>query len=228
MNGNCQLGLFFHGSLGQQISSNGDVMPIIRQQSILVTENTLKDEVSDNCFIRSICFVGTMDKTEAPRFSMVDGTRTYIDLLHSMISDRTIIGSEMIEETFPNIHKVLSSHTIGRDTRSKKMCASLFPCSMPVDATVQVILKPPMRHGRATCKAAGTLCPGVSIGCALCGIFSPGTCGTQCIVAGLYCGVSGYACKVEQMEAPTQPTDSTTTTKEHVDLTEFMFGPRYT
>lgn len=91
----------------QQVSTDGDVMPLIRQQSILVTENTLKDEVSDNCFIRSICFVGTMDKNDVPRFSMVDGTRMYIDVLKAMISDPTV-GSDMNEETFPNIHRIMS------------------------------------------------------------------------------------------------------------------------
>ena len=53
-------------------------------------------------------------------------------------------------------------------------------------------------ESRSTCQTyqtMGKLCPGVSIGCALCGLFLPGTCGDQCIVAGIYCGVSALSCK---------------------------------
>ena len=53
------------------------------------------------------------------------------------------------------------------------------------------------REGRSTCKISGALCPGITIGCALCGVFAPGTCGDTCIIAGLYCGTSGYACQYE-------------------------------
>ena len=54
-----------------------------------------------------------------------------------------------------------------------------------------------IREGRSTCKISGQLCPGITIGCALCGVFAPGTCGDTCIIAGLYCGTSGYACQYE-------------------------------
>ena len=54
-----------------------------------------------------------------------------------------------------------------------------------------------LKQGRSNCIASGKLCPGISIGCSLCGMFSPGTCGEQCIVAGIYCGVSAFACKAE-------------------------------
>ena len=52
-------------------------------------------------------------------------------------------------------------------------------------------------EGRSTCKITGALCPGITIGCALCGVFAPVTCGDTCIIAGLYCGTSGYACQYE-------------------------------
>ena len=58
--------------------------------------------------------------------------------------------------------------------------------------------KIPPLQSRSNCIAANKLCPGISAGCGLCGLFSPATCGDQCIVAGIYCGVSAFACKAEQ------------------------------
>ena len=57
-------------------------------------------------------------------------------------------------------------------------------------------------QGRSTCKITGALCPGITIGCAVCGIFAPATCGDTCIIAGLYCGTSGYACQYEASKIP--------------------------
>ena len=61
-----------------------------------------------------------------------------------------------------------------------------------------------LREGRSTCKIAGTLCPGITIGCALCGVFAPATCGDTCIIAGLYCGTSGYACQFASSQTSTE------------------------
>ena len=77
-------------------------------------------------------------------------------------------------------------------------------------------------QGRSTCKITGALCPGITIGCALCGIFAPGTCGDTCIVAGLYCGSSGYACQYEASKKPNIPqdTEDTSDTENEEDDTE--------
>ena len=40
----------------------------------------------------------------------------------------------------------------------------------------------------------GVICPGLSISCAMCGLYAPATCGAACTAAGLYCGFGGYAC----------------------------------
>ena len=78
------------------------------------------------------------------------------------------------------------------------MCDQLFPCATPSRGLLKNSLSPtPAIEGRTTCDAATNLCPTVSIGCALCGIFLPGQCTDQCIIAGLYCGVSAYACKAK-------------------------------
>ena len=61
-----------------------------------------------------------------------------------------------------------------------------------------------LREGRSTCKITGALCPGITIGCALCGVFAPATCGDSCIIAGLYCGTSGYACQFAASQTSTE------------------------
>ena len=55
-------------------------------------------------------------------------------------------------------------------------------------------------QGRSSCASAAKLCPGISIGCGFCAIVSPDTCGIVCPVAGIYCGVAGYACEDEEEE----------------------------
>ena len=73
---------------------------------------------------------------------------------------------------------------------------------------------------RSTCKLAGSLCPGITIGCALCGVFAPGTCGDTCIVAGLYCGTSGYACQYEAIRNSQETETSDEETAEEVEVEE--------
>ena len=115
---------------------------------------------------------------------------------------------------------------VGKSSGDLRMCESLFPCqtsvdeirrealqssnaeSIPPNGLLASLFSPTMasdsfnpstyvRQSRSTCKITGALCPGITIGCALCGVFAPGTCGDTCIIAGLYCGTSGYACQYE-------------------------------
>ena len=124
--------------------------------------------------------------------------------------------------------------------RLTEMCNQLFACETAGKDIAAAVLATPNNTPRATCKAAGALCPGVSIGCAMCGIFLPGTCGNQCIIAGLYCGVSAYACKdddkrvlveedtaeaVAPAAAAAEPEAKMTTREE--EIMAMLFGPRY-
>ena len=63
--------------------------------------------------------------------------------------------------------------------------ASLFTPIMP---------SYPQKGRSTTCEVTGSLCPGIIVGCSLCGMFSPGTCYETCLVAGFYCGSTGYIC----------------------------------
>ena len=98
------------------------------------------------------------------------------------------------------------SYQLGSSTGDENFCDTLFTCPTPSDellnqvgkeATVEDFEK---AESRSNCIASKKLCPGISIGCSLCGLFSPGTCGDQCIVAGVYCGVSAFACKAEELK----------------------------
>ena len=98
------------------------------------------------------------------------------------------------------------SYEVGFSVKNPLTCDTLFPCAtksqdliaqMKQEIHITDFKDPiePLVTTKATCEAVGKLCPGVSIGCALCGLFLPGTCGSQCIVAGAYCGVGAFACK---------------------------------
>ena len=82
-----------------------------------------------------------------------------------------------------------------------------------------------VREGRTTCAASGNLCPGVNIGCSLCGIFLDGTCSLQCTIAGFYCGISGYACMAEAESAvKTAMEEISRDDAKQKEFMKFLFG----
>ena len=93
------------------------------------------------------------------------------------------VFKKMLEETednlkFPNIQGLVASYEVGKKTSNHgmmDMCSKYFPCQIE-------------KQDRIQCSNTAHLCPGYSIGCALCGLFLPQTCGFVCPVAGLYCG----------------------------------------
>lgn len=99
--------------------------------------------------------------------------------------------SHIIQDSYPILP---NSHGVGKVTSNVDTCENLFPCKMNYE---DLEYPTSTRKGRVTCRAISAVCPGISIGCALCGAFSPGTCGDQCIIAGLYCGTSAIACSEE-------------------------------
>ncbi len=88
------------------------------------------------------------------------------------------------------------------------MCEELFPCEVGASAALQEILvarnpddaSASAFQERTTCAAASVVCPGLSIGCALCGAFAPPGACPQCVISAFYCGVSGYACMAQAAE----------------------------
>ena len=104
-----------------------------------------------------------------------------------------------------NLISSFSSYEVGSVTKNQKLCDQLYTCPMTSMEILEHIKHQhtPPNFGnegtgtqiRGTCQAAGKLCPGVSVGCGLCAMFMPGICGSQCIIAGIYCGTSALACK---------------------------------
>lgn len=200
----------------------------MKMQSTHVAETTLSGHNHKGCFMRTVCAVGTLKEEETPQFSMAQGIQEFRKLLEEMVvqmkDDKA--GKQQI---FPNIHKTLASFQVGSSTNDLKLCEQLFPCqSMSAEELVSDALVSPgssLRQGRATCVAAGNLCPGVSIGCSLCGIFLDSTCSLQCTIAGMYCGISGYACRAEAEEAVTKAMEKFANDEDkQKEFMKFMFG----
>lgn len=185
--------------------SHDQIIGMIRLQSARVAEMTLaaKSIEEMRCFQRSVCIVGatiptkeTTDETRTPMvgksrpITLAKGIEQFRKMLELMTD--TIKGTPTTSmKDFPVIQQVLGSHTAGASTKDISLCETLFPCSAHAS---DLDIPTHRREGRATCKAINTVCPGISIGCALCAGFLPGQCGDQCIIAGIYCGSSLIAC----------------------------------
>ena len=114
------------------------------------------------------------------------------------------------------IGQLVAAYNVGgTSTTDSRLCQWLFPCRgdhNKIEASSEI-------EGRIVpCKVTGAMCPGYSITCALCGMFMPSACGVICPYAGLYCGVSGYAC-----DPPAPATTTSTTTTE--DIPPEMLNP---
>ena len=102
------------------------------------------------------------------------------------------------------------SNAVGKSAGDLSLCESLFPCGVGVRHLLQEALHVAGGEkqegeedvegavGKMTsCDVSGSLCPGIVVGCSVCAMFSPGVCDDTCLIAGLYCGTTGYACAIE-------------------------------
>ena len=191
------------------MGSSGTVFKTIKVQSAQLAESNLLAREDGECLRRALCAMGTTrDITEWPRLSLGKGLEHLLVVLTDMVGELQAVD-ENAESNYPKIHQAAASYQVGLTAKDPVLCNTLFACSTsamellaeikvePVASDFEEEAELAFSQPKATCSAAGKLCPGISIGCALCGLFSPGTCGDQCIVAGVYCGVSGYACKGE-------------------------------
>merc|ERR1712088_699705 len=84
---------------------------------------------------------------------------------------------------------------LGRKTKEEELCESVFPCgkeiNLPTEDEVMARVAVP------ECSELNMVCPGLSIGCSLCGGHIPALCGPMCPLAGLFCGSSGYFCQFQ-------------------------------
>merc|ERR1711974_94088 len=56
-------------------------------------------------------------------------------------------------------------------------------------------LKPEDAPKLASCSVSESICPGIEVGCDVCGIISPGACKDTCFYSGIYCGVGDVVCE---------------------------------
>jgi len=179
------------------------VLGMIRLQSARVAEMSLAAKPIEElqCFKRTVCLVGATgsqkEETDtnirvgkSEPMTLAKGVEHFKDMLQTMKDTITSNPSASMEE-FPTIQQILGSYEAGITTKDVELCETLFPCSSHAN---DLDIPNHRREGRATCKAINAVCPGISIGCALCAGFLPGQCGNQCIIAGIYCGSSLIAC----------------------------------
>ena len=95
----------------------------------------------------------------------------------------------MLEESndsseFRNIQGLVASYKFGQKMPNPiEMCPKYFPCQSQNSNYYNT-------ESRNQYETTAHLCPGTKIGCALCGLYLPNTCGVVCPIAGFYCGKS--------------------------------------
>merc|ERR1712111_158228 len=92
----------------------------------------------------------------------------------------------------------VAAYNVGTSTKNVTLCQWLFPCQEKIAEEEEV----EGVQTRVKCTQMSKLCPGFSISCAMCGMLMPQACAGVCPFAGLYCGVSGYACKLNKNKSP--------------------------
>lgn len=216
------------------------------QSAVRVSEVALSDQDGclrrSMCVLGAIS--STREDGHLPKMSIANGAQNFLHIVQRMIAVAGMTG--LTKDELPNLRQVIASNIVGKSAGDLRMCESLFPCHTSVEeikdealfvemspnhssrpGLFATLFAPTMAdtfkssteviQGRSTCKITGALCPGITIGCAVCGIFAPGTCGDTCIVAGLYCGSSGYAC---QYQASKNSQNTEDTPEEEVEVDE--------
>jgi len=169
--------------------------------AVKVTEGALSDK--EGCLKRAVCVMGTVPDDEMPRGSIAAGAVNFLHILQRMVTVAGMTG--LTKEDLPNMRQLLASNAVGKSAGDLSLCESLFPCGVGVRHLLQEALHVAGEEeveeaaaGKMTsCDVSGSLCPGIVVGCSVCAMFSPGVCDDTCLIAGLYCGTTGYACAIE-------------------------------
>merc|ERR1712217_1006995 len=179
---------------------------IIQQQSAFTAESSL-DGAMNRCLLNQFCQVGTAEG-RLPEDSLASA------LYESYNVVNTVLQTSSRAHPMPNMQKIKSAFELGQKTRKVSLCSEVFECANK-DADIQI--PNPASRKTIDCSNLAKVCPGLTISCSLCGLFIPGLCGAVCPMAGLFCGSSGYLCKLasgtnEADDMNTTPTITTTTT----------------
>ena len=92
------------------------------------------------------------------------------------------------QNEFVKMQSLVAAYDAGLEARDVSLCHKLFPCAKLPKFESEIEMDSRM-ESRITCSSQMVhLCPGYSVGCALCAVFMPETCMVVCPFVGLYCG----------------------------------------
>ena len=169
-----------------------DTIKAIQQQSALLAESSLSSKMNP-CLLNRYCMVATTPEGRITKDSIAAGLALSFEVI-----DKVIEHSE--GHTLPNLMKIKDAFELGRETSNAALCEKVFRCgkelNIPTESEVMA------RAAVPDCDALDGVCPGLSIGCGLCGGALPGVCGPLCPLAALFCGSSGYFCALGAMGKP--------------------------
>jgi len=192
-----------------------DNIRIIQQQSAIVADSALT-QTMNRCMLNHFCAVGVneMDGEVSDRSIASALLETY-----NVIN--TVIESDSVSSELPNMRKIKSAFELGQASKKSALCDQVFACAK-TDIDLPL---PSVGRSEVDCSDLAQVCPGLAIGCNLCGMFIPGLCAATCPMAGLFCGGSGYLCAIASGENPapaTAPEDDMTDDSEDVVPRAFM------
>jgi len=158
-----------------------------KEQGALVVEQLLaSNEESTRCMAKAVCQRGAAGKAK-PEMDFGDAIEMLMDMFANMLPD------EDEEKRSTNINRVVGAYKVG-ESMGNEACRVLYQCETDF---AEDDMAGQTKQARITCEGAGMICPGLSISCAMCGLYAPAMCGSACTVAGLYCGFGGYACAAD-------------------------------
>ncbi|XP_023343089.1 uncharacterized protein LOC111712640 [Eurytemora carolleeae] len=163
-------------------AETAETLEYMQSQTALVAELSLEGRVTD-CLLRSYCLVGAHGDTGSQvAKGIADSYAVFSEVMN------TVKGSEKLV----NMNKLKSSFELGASSTDSEICGQVFRCELEENFDL-----PEQQPRLPECSNIGAVCPGAAIGCTLCGMFLPGTCGTLCPMAGIFCGASGYFCMLK-------------------------------
>ena len=172
-------------------NAESTVAKMLKDSGITTLENVLEGDMArSGCLAAAMCRHGAVGTGRSGALNTAFGS--FNDFLQSVWEQKTE-GSNT-----KHIESLIGAMEVGQ-AMGVSGCSNLYHCdqapsgrlSLPVDS--------------APCEFAGPYCPGLAMGCSMCGIFSPATCAAICPVAAVSCGTLGYICDGPPAAAPVMP-----------------------
>merc|ERR1711997_102506 len=151
----------------------------------MVAESSLAS--APRCSLRAFCTAAT--KHSHPHGSMEKGVADTYQILNEVVKSvpegETVLG---------RMSQLKTSFELGFETEDEQICKDIYECDTAEQDTAE---KGKQGRDGLKCHQTNAACPGVAIGCTLCGMVLPGVCGSTCTPAGFFCFLSGGLCFIE-------------------------------